>query len=427
MKTNITHFTIAFGKNCFSKLKTITSGLIIVFLFGALYTQAQNTNYYQATDIVALIKDMDAGTYDIYELTTPGGNYTITSTITLTKSCIIRGTSGLSAKPVVTFSTTSTTSSLSEFTTTTTAGLNVSFENLELNGINASTGVQPIFLLSKSPNSTITATNCYLHNFANAGPHGIFRIDGTGTSLNIEASNFNNCTGRLLNFYTPATTVGVANYGDITLRNNIFSNTTGASSIIYYRSSGGVATGVNATIDHCTFYKFSPTNTDGIFVFRTMTGAINATNCIFDQVGLGFIFATPTPTKDYCYLAGFATPPTGTNTFTTAPVYTDAANLNFKLTNQNSFICGDKLVAGCTSYNYVTGINDINSTSTVTAFGKTIQASEYGTIQIYNIQGKQLMTAKNTNILETDLENGIYLVRFTNLGGNQTNRKIVLQ
>ena len=515
MKTNLTTLVYTTCINYLSKFRAIALIFLLVF---AISLQAQTMHSYATTDATALNADLAAGTYDIYELTTSGGAYVITATRTLSKSTTIRGTGGLASKPVLSFSNSSVTASVS-FLKTTATSLVLNFQNLKLSGINGSTGVQAVFLLTQGTNNSIIVKNCDFNNFTNAGPHGIFRMDGTGTSLDIQGSTFDGCTGRLLNFYTPTTTAGFANYGDLTLKNNTFSNTSGATTIVYYRSSGTVATGVNAIIDHCTFYKFTPTNTDGIFVFRAMTGTINVTNCIFDQIGLGFSFLSPAPAIDYCYLGGFATPPTGTHTFSSVPTYTDAANLNFRLSNAGSYICSDAFVAGntynslavvsistganniskvgftanwtpvvnavsydvylysaaslirttnvggqasssldipgltaSTTYTYKvvakgdginyfdsalslesapittndlgTGVSQLDAPNIIKTFGKSIVCSGTGAIEVYNLQGEQLLLRKNTNVVNCELQSGIYLVRFTNIGGRQFVQKI---
>jgi hypothetical protein len=92
-----------------------------------------------------------------------------------------------------------------------------------------------------------------------------------------------------------------------------------------------------------------------------MTGSISITNSIFYNIQGTLSFFAPKPTFDYCYLAGFTTPPTGTNvtnTFDalTLPSFTDAPNLDFKLSNSSSFVGSDAFTVGNTRY-YLTQLD----------------------------------------------------------------------
>jgi hypothetical protein len=65
---------------------------------------------------------------------------------------------------------------------------------------------------------------------------------------------------------------------------------------------------------------------------------------------------------------------------------------------------------------YLTVLND-----------KTILASQVGSMEVYNLQGEQVISAKNTNKLITTLSSGLYIVRFTNNQGQSLIQKICIQ
>ena len=70
-----------------------------------------------------------------------------------------------------------------------------------------------------------------------------------------------------------------------------------------------------------------------------------------------------------------------------------------------------------------TALKNANVTSNLSVIEKNIVSSEIGEITVYNLQGKQLLNAKNVNSLNTNLGYGLYIVRFTNNSGQTQNKK----
>ncbi len=82
----------------------------------------------------------------------------------------------------------------------------------------------------------------------------------------------------------------------------------------------------------------------------------------------------------------------------------------------------NSVVLGITS-----GVNQLNSNNQmITAFGKTIQTPESGSLKVFNLAGAQILSAKTTGKLETSLNSGLYLVRFVSQNGLTTSAKIQL-
>jgi hypothetical protein len=345
---------------CLSGKRTITACLFFIMMMISMGMQAQAVKEYTSAESATLKADLIAGTYDIYELATDGGTYVISGTsstlMAINKNIIIRAKAGLVVKPILSVSNTST-STTSAFFIPSVANLIFTLQGIEFNGLNPASTGQPILVkaLPAAINCKVIVKDCYIHHFNNVSGNGTIRLDGSsGSSMDIQGNTFDNCSGRILYFYSADADASTAN-GDVLLKNNTFSNITlvvgNANSILNYKSSTGVPSrGTNATIDHCTFYNFTTSTTEEIFKFRSMSGVISITNSIFDQVQGHVIFAAPAPIVDYCYLAGFDTVMTGTNTLTTAPVYTDAATLKFGLTNRAQLVGGDGLTAGNTIY-----------------------------------------------------------------------------
>jgi hypothetical protein len=432
------------------KTTLIASAICIFSTLGFLNVQAQVVRQY--ADTTGLSADIKAGSADIYELTSPGASYTFdvvsSNNLTFTKSAIVRAASNMLSKPIIKLNTTGT-GSITNMFYTITPDLTISFEGIEFDGKNEKIGatIQPVLLYATSAATTckVTVKNCFIHDFKNAAPNGVIRLSGSFSSLDMQGSTINNCSGRMLYFNAPATTVGTPNYGPLNLTNCTFSNISGLTQIIYYASSSGaVATGTTATINHCTFYNYSTTATNSdsiIFRFRAMSGAITIKNSIFDNVAKTFKFANPITTApvytiDSCFLAGFTYPPvttstaTVTNAFpaTTAPTYTNAASFDFSLTNNESFMCGDGYPVG-NYYNYIkTGLNNTYSNASIIVRGSEISSSEVGTIELYNLQGVVLKHTKNTNkLIATDLKTGLYIMKFTNQSGRVFTNKVLLQ
>ena len=424
----------------------------------SLVANAAGTHQYAVADIAQLKTDLAAGTYDIYELTESatyaitGGaatNLTIGGSIT---NITIRAAAGLTTKPIVKLTANSTTSQTVSILNSTLNSLTLTFSGIEFNGISTGTSTyQPVLYYATGTNNMIYVSNCYIHDFTNnytsnsstnGGNNGIMRFDGAGTSLDVQGSIVDKCAGRGFLFYTAP-----AAYGSINFKNNTLSNTlTGSgttslsSSIIFCRSSSGnKATNTNISIDHCTFY--SGTAASQMLTIQQVTGNLSITNCIFDAMGSGSnstfsTSVTGTTTINKCYLAGFSTPPTGTNTFTAnspAPAYDGAATLNFGLSNKSSFVGSDALYAGNTS-TYLTAPNVSTGATLPTSNGFTANwatvsnASNYD-VYVYTSPGGVLAgsspyrasgQATSSKIISDLSSSSKYTYKVISLG-NQTN------
>lgn len=63
----------------------------------------------------------------------------------------------------------------------------------------------------------------------------------------------------------------------------------------------------------------------------------------------------------------------------------------------------------------------------IRANGKTILVPEFGSIDVYNLQGSLVKQAKNINQLSTNLKTGLYIVKFTNQAGRVFTNKLILK
>ena len=440
--------------------------LVVCLLIPSFSLRAQTFKEYTVAQTAELLTDLAGGSYDIYELSTSGGAYELTGTsniiVTLGRNAIIRAKAGLQKKPVVTVNGTSTSSTASIFVISA-ENFVLKLEGIEFNGANTNAaGGQPILVKTNTTalNCKVTVRDCFIHNFNNASGNGTIRFDATGSSLDVQESSFDNCSGRILYFGSvdgnSTTTINTVSNGDVVLKNCTFSNITNsvgnANSVINFKSSSNVwAKGKNATIDHCTFYNCILT-TDEIFKFRMMSGLISITNCIFDKVGLNLSFVNPDTTApaqviDYCYLAGFTTPPTGINTITKTPAYTNVTALNFGLTNKNDFVGKDSKTIGDTRY--YSGTTGIQITPAANYefdsypnpalhrmnFNYTLEQGMNVQLSILNASG-QLVTTVIQNKYQpagkysewvdvSNFKDGIYIARF-NAGNVSKSIKVLL-
>jgi poly(beta-D-mannuronate) lyase len=69
----------------------------------------------------------------------------------------------------------------------------------------------------------------------------------------------------------------------------------------------------------------------------------------------------------------------------------------------------------------------ISNARIINVYGKTITSSEVGNLQVFNLQGCQVLLVRNTNQAHTNLPVGIYVVRFTDYVGKQSTQKIIIQ
>lgn len=399
--------------------------------FELISNDNDSINYYTEDDIDLLISDMNADAYEIYELTTSGGEYVLDknglSPIISNKSFTLRAADNLSEKPVISYSV--ATNSKTRYMFYPNVPIKMTFEGIEINGHNperTSMGVNegvPNFTRITKANTMIVIRNCYFHDFSHTV--GLFRVDAAGVSFDIQETLFKNCVGNILNFQT----ANLA-YGDVLLKNNTFTNMVDATAAISYANG---ASGSSLSIDHCTFNEFNTTR--DIFVLKEIKGMLKIQNSIFNKIQRGFNFSNPIPVIDYSYLEGFALAPSGdiSNSFKgNVPNFRDVISNDYGLTNYDLFICGDGLPAGNTMYYNLPLSNEETFKSGVflriIENGNTFEVLRSGVLEVFNINGVRLSKQKvfeNTSI-ELNKEKGIYILKLEDQQGNIYSRKLIL-
>lgn len=289
-------------------------------------------NEYTSEDVARLIDDINNSAHEEYILLTPGGIYDLSQAPDISVNATIKGAEALSEKPVLSY-TSNTSSAFGIFRIrNATERITVTFENIEFDNSNDLGNV-----IRVDSETDLVFKNCFIHD--NTNSNGVLRIN-TGTStVTLENTLVSDCKQRIVNLYTPDDI-----YGAINIKNCTFTNIDGP--VIYYRSSGTVAIGTDVTVDHATFNNIG--GSEGVFKFREMTGLVTVKNSIFNQVAgsldEAFVIA------DHCYVAGFETAPLSTMPIEIAPVFADAENNNFTLINSGDLLAGDMQILGDLSW-----------------------------------------------------------------------------
>lgn len=130
----------------------------------------------------------------------------------------------------------------------------------------------------------------------------------------------------------------------------------------------------------------------------------------------------------------------GTNLVTSLRVASESATINDLASNTiytykviaigdavNFSSSGESVASNAFSTSIGTNINKPNVKFNITVSGNTILASESGNFEIFNLQGIRLLEVSNVNYIETNLLNGLYVVRFTNNAGKQNVQKIIIK
>ncbi|MEI7502694.1 MAG: T9SS type A sorting domain-containing protein [Paludibacter sp.] len=104
----------------------------------------------------------------------------------------------------------------------------------------------------------------------------------------------------------------------------------------------------------------------------------------------------------------------------TAYTYTVVAKGN----GTSTFNSAESVASNSVTTSTATALNEVNVSNTISVIGKTIIANETGNMQIFNLQGAQILQYQAVSKAITNLNSGIYIVRFTNTKGKQTIQKV---
>lgn len=405
--------------------------LFVVLLSSMLANAGTGTHQYAVTDIALLQADIVAGNYDIYELTTPGGNYQFTATastaVVISKTLTIRAAANLYAKPILSINNTSTSSSVGIFTTAT-PSITITFQGLEFNGVNTnSAGSQPTLIWSTVANDNLFINDCYIHDFRNTSGNGLLKFDVTSTAQTIDIQNsiLNYCSGRMI--YIGAATATNLNFVNTTFSNLLLIASRGT--IVY---CNGVNTGTT-TANHCTFYGL---NIDSnLKIIKPSSGATNGattfSNCIFD----GTIATATVPigyasTANNCYFgvagSGAVVVSATTNNSPqsgTAPIYQNKLILDFTLTNKTSFTPNDAsaTIGNLNYYPALTSLsapakpNDATSigATTFTASWSAVSGAAGYTVYVYNSTATTLIKSVTVETTSANISGLVGSTQYT--------------
>jgi hypothetical protein len=321
------------------KTKNLCIALLINLLL-VVVAIGQSSKEYTIADLAEFETDLVAGTYDTLILATSGGVYNLQNYNAISKSTVIMGKEGLEQKPVM--KRTNNTGTGAGLFLATGDDIRVEYRGLAFDGTIVE-GTNLISAFRANSKVDMVVRDCTFENFTDN--NGVFRLNTGGSTIDIRHSLIANSKQRLIHLYTPNEV-----YGHIHLENCTFVNIDGP--VVLFRSaSGSPAIGTSLTVNHCTFYNIN-SPADGIIKCRgNMQGEVKIENAVFANITAGTeLVEDAVPVVDYCYVAGMDPVVSGTNLFETAPLFLDADNLNFAITNAEAFICGDGEVAGDLSY-----------------------------------------------------------------------------
>jgi hypothetical protein len=91
------------------------------------------------------------------------------------------------------------------------------------------------------------------------------------------------------------------------------------------------------------------------------------------------------------------------------------------------FNSAESLASNSVTTSTSTALHSANAKTAISVIGKTIILPEKGTVQVFNLQGAEVLQYQSVNKVITNLNSGIYIVRFTNNKGQQTIQKIAIR
>lgn len=348
-----------------------------------LSMSAQTIGQYTASQVAELKNDLQAGKYDVYELT-EAADYILTSQIIPAKTSIIRAAEGLPSKPVIKFS---NTSNLNMFRVND-PDVTLTFEGIEFDGRNVLTdgGIVKLYASdTEAINSKLIINDCYIHHFT--GDY-VIRNLRPNFSLEIDKSVISDISGASTHFIQPF--YPQATNSNYTLTNSTFANFSGGSKII---GTGTAGLTVTFLADHCTFHN--STSTSNLLSPREEWEDITISNSVFTSITKRYSHANTT--IENSYINGFETVPTNAtivNSFEAepAPAYADASLLHLGLTNKEDFITPDGLPAGNTMYyleDPTAAVSNISDTGFDLSWEPIDNADSY---DVYLYQGETLVS-----------------------------------
>ncbi len=286
-------------------------------------------NEYAADDVDSLVSHMEQGLYAEYILCESGGVYDFKD-IDIATDAIVKAKDGLEEMPTIIF-TGDNTSAYNAFFDLAATDLSITLQGIIFDGTAAPNAMMGVTRIDMA-DCDITMIDCEVKNFSTSS--GFVRIDKAGAVFTIEDSYVHDCYGRLIRVGNNGDA-----YGDITIDNCTFANITDDPVIQWV--SAASSTVPNITINQSTFYNIA----DNAFKFGTVNNGVSITNCNFDAISKGIENAMSSAvTLDYCY-GGFTDTLVSTvvvsNEVSTAPQYSNAAQLDLKLLNENELMGSD--------------------------------------------------------------------------------------
>lgn len=268
--------------------------------------------------------------------------------------------------------------------------------------------------------------------YSNSG--GTYVLSGAGNTMNCDyssgASDYKNYK---------AFTATAVNSGSIYLS---FLYKAGVSQVQSQSEVFGLATGTSAGVK---FWAGKGAVSTANYRFGTTRGSTTSTDIKwglteFSDVSavifvvLKYDFSTSTASLYLNPVIGSASEPTAeTSDNSTATIRTSLNNLWFRLNASNVAKYNISGVRVSTSWtdavaakSAVTSVVTPEMENGIMVNGKNLILPESGLVKIYNLQGKELIFKTETKQLNTNLNSGLYIVRFTDNAGRVAVQKIII-
>lgn len=348
---------------------------------------------YPVEQIAQLQTDLATGAYDEYILITSGGVYDLTSYVTIRTDVVLVAAEGLAEKPVL-MRTNNTGGGAGMFRIQDET-VHITLRGLIFDG--TVTGDNKISGFRAESTAHFDVDDCVFRNFTEV--NGVFRLQGAQSSVDVRNSIFHDVLQRVIHLYVPETA-----YGNINIDNCLFYDITGP--VVFTRIVGGVpAIGASITVNHSTFNNISA-GTDGIFRGRheNATGPTSILNSVFANIPFETHMATQFPNVilDYSYVDDMNPKPSGTNLFTTAPVFEDPEAGIFRITNPDDFLVASGDIAGVVWY-YPPRVNPEllieNNTHVKVVFNRPVEVASAENAANYELSGTFGLTGNPASAL----------------------------
>ncbi|MBN2166602.1 MAG: DUF4957 domain-containing protein [Marinilabiliaceae bacterium] len=403
-------------------MKQTFTFLLAMFLTSLTFSKAEEIQVATGGDIASAISGASAGDAIVLE---DGGTYTISSSIIIDKTIIIKATDGATIKPKI-----NVTASTAFKTSSTGAGLT-------LIGLNIEGPQESSYFIVTAEGDVIDHIRFYDSEIHHFGRCAIRSSNDLTTLREVVVENcfihdFTSSTWRL--FW-----LRHSNTDRIIMKNSTFAKFT--ESVLFKEGNDNGADTI--IISNCTVSDKIGADKNGVFhvIAETVTSSFSVSNSIITNIESDTATFVMSPNvadtiknSRYYGIAATAVPVNiwnnETNYSEADPQYTNSVNNDYTIGNESFKTASTtgSIIGDPRWYNILNGMKDNKIKTYDITFANNVITSPNETviIEIYSISGRMVKKALNTNNVDvTDLNNGIYIVKAKNTNGKSLVAKFV--